>query len=404
VGTLSQKWFFSTSYSVTSTPVVLNGNVYFADWGGNIYSLKVADGKLNWKYHVSHAVSSTLLLANGLVYVGWGPFRPTSIIALDQATGTLVWSRTLVTSMHAIWASPIVYNGRLFIGVAAAENDSEGVSSYKGEIDALDAMTGSFDWSFKTAVGAAGGASVWGSVAVDPSLDSIYFGTGNAFGNWSGAATLYSYAIISLSASSGTLNWYHQVYTDTTIGGDLDFGSTPNLFTLSYNGNMYRAVGIGAKDGNYYIVDRTNGNPIVTETVGTLDNKGIIGLAGFYYPSTQGNPELFIPSSNYPGCSGCLGVVEALFPSSGNVPWRFPSGGLIVGSVAVVPGAVLFGDIYGNFYAVSIADGSQLFHTQVTPFGINGGITVAEGYVLFGNGAQPTADSRCGLYAFAPSG
>jgi hypothetical protein len=123
----------------------------------------------------------------------------------------------------------------------------------------------------------------------------------------------------------------------------------------------------------------------------TDDGGGIRGLAGFNYISSN-NPEIFIPSDYNSG-----GILGALTPSNNDIQWSFKTPGNLIGSVAVIPGAVLFGDTDGNMYVFSTS-GEQLF-AQALPSGIYGGITVAEGYVFV-----PTAyGSVNGVYAFAPS-
>jgi outer membrane protein assembly factor BamB len=248
VGQIKQKWVISTQKSITSTPVVLNGNVYFADWGGNIYCATVSTGDVNWKVNLGSArITSTLALANGMVYVGSGT-NATIVYALSQTDGHTIWTASLQTSMDSIWASPLMYNGMVYIGVAS-NGQSENKASQRGAMFALNAITGAVAWTFVTMTGSTGGAAVWGSVAIDPALNSIYFGTGNGFNNGNGASILYSYSVISLDATTGALNWSYQVYTSTSLGGDQDFGSSPNLFSYSFQGISHNAVGLGSKMG-----------------------------------------------------------------------------------------------------------------------------------------------------------
>jgi len=403
VNTLTLKWMFATDYSVTSTPLVENGVVYFADWDGNVYAVNLANGNLVWKTNVGFPISSTPMLANGLLYVGGGPNGPTEVLALDQTNGNIVWTYTFHSTMDAIWASPIVFNGRLYIGLASTGSAAdESNSALLGEIDALDAATGSFLWKFQTMVGTSGGSSIWGSIVPDPNLNAIYFGTGNAFSNT--PSSLYAYSIISLNAATGALNWYYQAYPSEATGQDLDFGSTPNLFSLQYGGQTYSAIGLGGKDGIYYVLDRTNGKLIVEYQVGVVPpvgqpSNGIIGLPGFIYPSTpKVDPEVFIPTQG----ANDQGLLAALFPASGTYAWKDTTASYLLGSVAIAPGVVFAGDGGGYLYAVSSVDGSILYKTRV--FGaLVGGITVAEGCVLFGNYAYPTVDSRLGVYVFAPA-
>ena len=398
VGQITQKWSITTQKTVTSTPVTLNGNVYFADWGGNVYSVSISTGHLNWEVNLGGVpITATLALANGMVYVSYGVGIPgsgaTKVYALSQSDGHTVWYTPLITSMDSIWASPIVYNGLVYVGVAT--NSSELNYTQRGEVFALNAMTGVMVWGFVTMIGTTGGAGVWGTVVVDPVLNSIYFGTSNSYGySGSGNQILYSYSIISLDATTGALNWTYQSYTSFTDGGDLDFGSSANLFSVTIGSTTYNAIGLGSKDGKYYILDRTNGNVLETPQIGTdtypSGGGGIIGLAGFIYLSAN-NPEMFIPSYYSPNLSVCCGVVKAYIPSTNTVSWQFVTPGTIWGSVAVIPGAVLVGDVDGNLYAISTASGQQLFHTSLSA--IYGGVTEAEGYIFV-----PTAT---GVYAFS---
>lgn len=386
---LAHRWTFSTSGTVYSTPVVLNGNVYFADMSWYVYSVKLSTGALNWKVKMGAAVSSTLCLANGLVYVGVG-LGKTQVEALSQSNGALVWSTSLNATLNALYASPIVSNGILYIGVAAGPGETESSSGQHGDVYALNANTGALIWTFDTMIGNSGGAGVWGSVAVDASLNSIYFGTGNSFVD--SDSSLYSSSILSLNAQTGALNWAYQAYSNLNVGGDQDFGSTPNLFTVVIGGVTHSAVGLGGKDGNYYVLDRISGVLLEKLAIGTgAPDNGVIGLAGFYYPSGTANPMLFIPSSYNVPHRGCCGEVVAVSTSTKSIAWRFITPGAMKGSVTVVPGAVLFGDENGNLCGVSIATGSLLFSARL-PGAINSGVTVAEGYVIasYGFGVSGT--------------
>lgn len=419
VGSLREAWFFPSGYSVTSTPIVENGHVYFADWGGNVYSLNIATGSDSgtgdWKTNVGFSVSSTLALANGLVYVAGSPLTPTKIIALHQNNGTVAWAKTLRTGPGGIYSSPIVYNGLVYIGISDCQPTvgvqcSEFTASDVGEVEARNAMTGDSVWNFTTGNSTTDGgfgAGVWGSVVIDPTLNSIYFGTGNSFVNTSSTCltcSLYAYSIISLDATTGKLNWYYQVFKNHQLGDDSDFGSTPNLFLYVKNGVTHQAIGLGNKNNKYYVLDRQTGKLLAAYKFPKKAPEGIIGVGGFIYPSgTNVNPEIFLPSRN--GTSH--GVLEALKTASGKYPWYFSTPGQVDGSVALVPGAVLFGDSVGNLYALATSNGAKLFHTNLpnlpSGYGIYGGVTVAEGFVLVGDFTISSSGNSGGVYAFARS-
>jgi outer membrane protein assembly factor BamB len=207
---------------------------------------------------------------------------------------------------------------------------------------------------------------------------------------------LYAYSIISLNATTGKLNWFYAAHNSSA--GDLDFGATPNLFTITINGTTYDAVGDGSKDGYYYIVNRLNGNLLGKYLVGTAGpSQGIIGLSAFIYLKPN-DPEIFIPSY-YDSYNGCCGVVEALVPSNNTTEWRFYTHGNIRDSITLIPGTVLVGDNDGYLYAISASTGNQLLVRRFYD-GISGGISAAGSYVIV-----PTSYSgvinETGVYALS---
>jgi outer membrane protein assembly factor BamB len=422
INQIKQAWFFPANHSVTSTPLVQDGSVYFADWGGNVYSLNIFTGAINWKTNVGFSISSTPALANGLVYVAGSPLVPTRVIALDQNNGAIAWNTTLpclpVSHYCGIYSSPIYYNGMVYVGLSDCHESlgsycTEIGDSNVGQVYALSATDGHPIWNFTTGnytTDGGWGGGVWGSVVIDPTLNAIYFGTGNPFDTVpSGCISCmgYTYSILSLDASTGKLNWqYGPIFSNYNPAIDDDFGSTPNLFSVVDNGITHQVVGIANKNGNYYILDRKSGS--LLEAFSKAGNN--IGVAGFYYPSgTETNPVIFIPSRDRG-----VGLITAFRAGSDSALWTFstPSGcGTncnFYGSVALIPGAVLAGDNASNLWVLSMTDGSVLYHTQLVSsgYGIDGGVTVAEGYVLVGDfGDNESAKTNSGgLYAFTVPG
>ncbi len=326
VGMLKQAWHVDLGEDVTSQPIVADGGVYFTDWSGNVISANLTTGRILWNNTLGTQLSGSLAVRGGMVYgggqprIGLHPF----VFALNQANGKVIWNDNLTqisnATMTSVWASPTLYKGMLYVGTAG--NDNTTLSKYKGQMVALNETNGNLIWNFSTMVGTSGGAPVWGSVVVDPALNSIYFGTGDPYTNTK--SINYSESIISLDATSGKLNWVYRTLPKWD-NNDTDLGSTPNLFTLKMkNGSTYQALGIGSKGGNYYIVDRTTGNLIeqVRMSIGG-DSSGIIGLAGFYYP-TPNNPEIFAAAMNQ-FCNtqaiGCTNVT-AYFPATNTFAWN----------------------------------------------------------------------------------
>jgi outer membrane protein assembly factor BamB len=446
VAQLVPAWNIFTNWSVTSTPLVQNGNVYFADWGGNAFSANILTGSINWRENLGGGISSTPLISNGIMYVALGPNgaadvghpvnaltgNTTVVFALNQYTGKLIWINNLnkTTKMNAIWASPIIYKNLLYIGVASAGDESE--AAWKGAIYALNANNGAMVWNTLgtpntdgygsiVLAGTDGGDGVWGTVVIDPQLNSIYFGTGNPYSVKSPTNTLYGYSIISLNATNGKMNWHNQVYNalrgvnntppwngmiSNGMWNDDDFGSTPNLFsfTSTSTGLTYSALGLGNKDGNYFVIDRINGTMLEKVSIGTSEDNanpdgGVIGSGA---ETNTTNPEIFVPSY-YDLNNSVQGDVVAFYPSnylSKGIAWRFDAKGVVDGGLTVVNNAVLFEDYGAQLYAVSTKTGKSLW-THAIPAAGASGITVAEGYVI-GTGlfSLNGNNATLGIYAF----
>lgn len=49
---LEQAWHIQTPEPVSHTPLLANGRVYFADWGGTVYAADATTGKVMWQQQV----------------------------------------------------------------------------------------------------------------------------------------------------------------------------------------------------------------------------------------------------------------------------------------------------------------------------------------------------------------
>ncbi|MFN0317046.1 MAG: pyrroloquinoline quinone-dependent dehydrogenase [Burkholderiales bacterium] len=104
----------------------------------------------------------------------------------------------------------------------------------------------------------AGGGTTWSTPALDPELGLLYAGTGNpGLGSAPGLRpgdNLYTSSVVALDVRTGKLVWHYQIVPHDAWGYDVN--SQPVLFDLPGRGP---AVGVAAKSGWFYALDRRNG-------------------------------------------------------------------------------------------------------------------------------------------------
>ena len=146
---------------------------------------------------------------------------------------------------------------------------------------ALDAKTGKILWRSYTvpAPGEYGsdtwpapngsaiprGAPIWNTPALDPQLGLLYFATGNCGPDYDGSVregdNLFCASIVALNAKTGEYVWHFQeVHHDIW---DYDAASPVVLFDTVIDGQPRKGIAEAGKTGWVYILDRTNGKPLI---------------------------------------------------------------------------------------------------------------------------------------------
>ena len=123
---LSLKWEFYAGKDITATPAIFNGTLYFPSWNGYLYAVKASDGSLVWKQNLQNLTGlketkfitnvnwtvsrATPTIAGDMLIVGI--YGPAVVIAVDRATGRLVWSTQLDSNpAGAVTMSGTFHNG-----------------------------------------------------------------------------------------------------------------------------------------------------------------------------------------------------------------------------------------------------------------------------------------------------
>ena len=305
VGELGLAWFadLDTARGQEATPLMHDGTIYVSTAWSMVKAYDAKTGAPKWSYDPEvprkvlaqvccDAVNRGVALYGDKVYVASLDGR---LIALDQATGNVAWSTTVVPDQdnYAITGAPRIANGLVLIGSAGAEYRA------RGFIAAYDWQTGKEVWRFHTVPGNpadgfendamkraaetwggewwkfGGGATVWDSIVFDPATNLIFFGTANAE-PWNPSVNdrgtgdaLYSGSIVALHADTGEYAWHFQ----ETPEDRWDFDSTSQITVaeLELDGTKRRVVMHAPKNGFFYVLDAKTGEFLSGEAFGQVN-------------------------------------------------------------------------------------------------------------------------------------
>jgi outer membrane protein assembly factor BamB len=387
---LTPDWTFTAAAPVgdqpaaafVASPTVAGGRVFIGANTGVFTALDEATGDPVWSRDLGHVtmktctargITSTATVAldpsrgEDVVYVGGGDGY---LYALAADDGEQLW-RSLVVEPGVTenegynWASPIVVDGRVLMGVSS-ECDRPLV---RGGLRAFDQATGAHAGTYWSMPKDLIGASVWTSPA--SRSDDVWITTGNAQG---GGQPGDSYSMLRIAAS--TLAKEDQ-WVVPGADQDLDWGSSPTLFDRRVAGRTQQLVGACSKSGRYYALRAGNlrAGPVWSRKLGV---EARVANAGSCLAATiwdSGRRQL-IAGANRTTLEGVTvpGSLRALSPRDGSVRWAtsLPDGPVmgaptLNGSGVVAAGTYDSADPTTNaVYLVDAADGTILRTIAVT--------------------------------------
>lgn len=470
-GDLTLKWAFTfpriPGVFPGSQPAVVAGTLYVGSTDAKFYALDARTGAVRWMYDLTQVVGPTTntnpdpvrdgpAVSGGTVYFGDSHGY---LFALDRWTGALQWA-TLLDTVNPdvrITSSPMVFGGRVYVGVSNREagfqlqNLAYPCCTARGEIVAVNASTGAIVWRHYTvppaqAVGtwpsgateyAPSGGSVWGSPVIDPVSRTVFVGTGQNYTGTEGETD----SVLALDLDTGQVRWRYQAqldtYTDicgvpelvaycpgaaTGTAHDWDFSDAGNLFRV----NGREVLGIGAKNGIYRAFDALTGQLLWSRSL-TPDPGAPGGAAGIQWGTSYDGRRLYVAT-----WFAQPGTLFALDPATGAILWQTsgPADGCTTGGAATSgggcalaftpavtssPGLVYEGSADGKMYVFSAATGALLWqYDTVREFnGVNGaaghgesisgigGAVVADGMMYIQSGYYPLFASNEGTVLLA---
>jgi alcohol dehydrogenase (cytochrome c) len=260
-----------------STPLVVDGIMYVTQRPNDVYALDAKTGRVFWQYR--HQVSTEARVCcgannRGVAILGERLFMGTldgRLIALDAKSGTSLWNTAVADPMlgYSLTLAPLAVKDMVIVGVGGGEY------GIRGFIAAYDAATGEQRWKFNTIAGPGepghetwendgwinGGGSVWVTGSYDPELNLSYWGVGNPGPDWNPdqrpGDNLYTESVVALNVDTGELQWHYQFTPND--GYDYDSVQVPVLADLNWRGTPTKAMLWANRNGNFYVLDRTNG-------------------------------------------------------------------------------------------------------------------------------------------------
>lgn len=265
-------WRYDSQSTINLTPAADGERVYLPLAGGQIVSLKAADGQLNWRSEIGGEISASPVADERAVYVAsetgkpeTGTRRATGALrALGREAGVTLWMRTLETPLGGALT---LVNGKLFAG---------GVD---GKLFAFDAKTGAAVWSYTYAAPLKGQPVVAGSRVFVGSEDGLLLAFDEANGKllWSfrtsgpvrgpvavsnefvffGSGDAYVYAV---SAVNGKLIWKSRTGAGVQAVAKVD----DDLLVASLDNFVYKFSEAGSRLWKRQLPGRISSQPLMT--------------------------------------------------------------------------------------------------------------------------------------------
>jgi len=437
-----------TDGAYATTPVIVNGVVYVQDLDSNVYAISLATGKVLWThdYNSANGGPDGVNVTGGVVYAA----TATSAVALDAATGTQLWSRTLAANDHeGIAMAPGYNDGTVYVSTVPANVTTQYGAGGQGILWALNAKTGAPEWSWNQDQnlwgdpGVNSGAGLWYTPSFD-AQGNIYLGIANpapVFGTKSyplGSSRpgpdLYTDSVVKLSPA-GKLLWYYQLTPHDLYDWDLQ---NPPVLTTA---NGRPVVIDGGKAGIMIELDARTGKLLWQLPVGGHSGHEDDGVLTEHATPTSHDPlpaKYCLEPSLYGGMLtqlasngsttfaavndwalaasatgftgsvasqikafySAVGEMVAVNQDTGTVIWDTPLPSMLFGAATVTNNIVFTTTFSGYLYALNATTGAILFKTPMSAL-TNAPVAVDGDYVIAGAGlAAPSSRQRNMIIAY----
>jgi lanthanide-dependent methanol dehydrogenase len=444
-----------------AAPIVVGHMMYIVSaYPNTVFALDLRrpERPLAWRYDpepnsAAQGVACCDVVNRGGVYADGRFFFNTldnHTVALDAATGRELWKTRLgnISRGETMTMAPLVVRNRVLVG------NSGGEFGVRGWLAGLDVATGHVVWrAYSTGpdtevligpdfqphyamdrgrdLGVStwppeawriGGGAAWGWISYDPTLDLIYYGTGNP-GPWNPEQrpgdNKWTSGLFARDPDTGQARWFYQFSPHDLH--DYDAVNENVLLDMPVRGRMRQVLVRPERNGYIYVLDRATGevlsadpyahitsstgvdlrtgrlrmNPATTPVEGRVVRNICPNSSGakdwnpsafsprtglLYIPHANlcmdtmsaevnyiaGTPYLGAETRMYAGPGGNRGVFTAWDPVRRRVAWRIRENFQLWSGAVVTAGDVVFyGTLDGIFKAVDARNGRVLWQVRL---------------------------------------
>jgi polyvinyl alcohol dehydrogenase (cytochrome) len=390
----------------------VGGQIYIGANTGDFYALDASTGAVLWKRFLGFSsartcggrgvTSTASVVREGLgeptVYVGGGDGY---LYALSSKDGTVVWKARVLepgtkSNLGYNWASPVVANKRVYMGVSAQCDHP----LIRGGLKVFDAKTGKSRGVYWTVPDGAIGGSVWTTPAISGSTGEVFLSVGNSDPKARSRDQGDSFSILGLDGN--TLERKDRWVVPGLRGTDLDFGSSPTLFTARIDGQKVDMVGACNKNGSYYALRQSalSAGPVWTTPISFKWPDGnCLGAAAW-----DSSADRLIVAGAQAQVEGksVQGSVRALDPATGRALWTTALPGAVWGSLSINANGVVAVPVFSGGDAASVVLLDEKTGKELATLKTAGAPVFSQ--PVFAQRSLLVATVSDGLIAFSPAG
>ena len=284
--------FFGRKSFFKATPILVDDALIVSTGFNRVLSIDARRGTLRWAYDPKvdfRRPYSEMFTSRGVT--AWrDPRRPrrcrtrifvgtldARLIALDAQRGTpcadfgqngrvdlSTGIRNFRRGEYSVTSPPLAVDDVVVVGSSIGDNGGAELES--GVVRAFDARTGTLRWRFDPTPTGAGGANVWTAISADAERGIVYLPTTSPspdfFGGRRTANDGAANSLVAIRAKTGEVVWKYRVVQHDLW--DYDLASQPMLLDWPTPVGIRPAVALATKMGFVFVLDRTDGRPLLT--------------------------------------------------------------------------------------------------------------------------------------------